>query len=101
METYLIDDNYIYADLHGSLLSEDRPLLRDRRLQFPGKIEELENESYVFLRTWNIENQSITKWAGIGLRRQISMEELGLITYLKSRNRIYDNGGSQIMAPSQ
>ena len=98
---HLVNEHYLYADLHGSLLIEDYPLLAHKRRPLPSNIEELSNDNYVFLRTWNIESQSITKWAGIGLRRQISLEESGLIPYLMSRNKIYDNGGSQVLAPVQ
>lgn len=98
---HLVNEYYLYADLHGSLLIEDYPLLSRKRRPLPSNIEELSNDNYVFLRTWNIESQSITKWAGIGLRRQISLEESGLVPFLMSRNKIYDNGGGQVLAPVQ
>ena len=92
---HLGSENQLYADLHGV------QLLQNYRHQ-PGRdVSKISHDYYIFLRTWNIEKQSITEWAGIGLRRQISLEESGLIPYLISRNKIYDNGGGQVMAPVQ
>ena len=98
---HLGSEYHLYSDLHGALLIENYPQLAGRRHQFEGDISQTSPDYYVFLRTWNMEKQSITRWAGIGLRRQISLEESGLIPYLMSRNKIYDNGGGQVLAPVQ
>ena len=58
----------IYADAHGVLkLQEYLPM--EETLPLPGA--GVDFRGYVFLRSWNIEQQSLTYWAGPGLRRQV------------------------------
>jgi hypothetical protein len=54
---------------------------------------------YAFLTSWNIEKQEISVNRGVGLRLSISFDELGLHDIIESRNRIYNNGGAQVLAP--
>jgi len=60
----------------------------------------------MYFTTRNIEKQEITfqplvrpGLAYIGLRQSVSFDELGLNKVIEGRNRIYNNGGAQILAP--
>lgn len=93
------DKHIIYADAHSCKLLGDRTELRGRRTKFPEDMGELPPNSYIYFRTWNIDKQEITFWTDIGLRRQVSFDEIGLTPIIEARNRIYDNGGAQVLAP--
>jgi uncharacterized membrane protein len=95
----LSDKHIIYADAHSNKLLGDRTELRGRRIKFPEDMGELPSGSYIYFRTWNVDRREITFWAGIGLRRQVSFDEIGLTPIIEARNRIYDNGGAQVLAP--
>jgi uncharacterized membrane protein len=93
------DEHTVYADVHSYKLLGDRTELRGRRIKFPEGMGELLPDSYIYFRTRNIDKQEITFWTGIGLRRPVSFDETGLTPIIEARNRIYDNGGAQVLAP--
>jgi uncharacterized membrane protein len=93
------DEHIIYADVHSNKLLGDRTELRGRRIKFPENMGELPPDSYIYFRTWNIDKQEITFWTDIGLRRPVSFDKIGLTPIIEARNRIYDNGGAQVLAP--
>jgi uncharacterized membrane protein len=98
------DESFIYADSHGCLLLYDYPELRSRLAglaQGRGQLSELAlpEDGYIFLRAWNIDKQELTSCAGVGLRRSRSFDELGFGDFIESKNRIYGNGGAQVLVP--
>ena len=93
---YLNDESIVQAGLTGRLFLFGRPEFRHR---MQGLSLELTEGMYAFLTSWNIEKQEMSATAGIGLRRSISFDELGLHDIIESKNRIYNNGGAQILAP--
>jgi len=98
------DESFVHADSHGCLLLYEYPELRGRLsglAQGRGRLSELAlpEDGYIFLRAWNIEKQELTSCAGIGLRRSRSFDELGFGDIIESTNRIYCNGGAQVLAP--
>ena len=91
------DESIVSADSPGCLLLYGRPEFH-RRLQGLN-LENMTEGTYAFLTSWNIEKQEITYNAGIGLRRSLSFDELGLHDVIESKSRIYNNSGAQILAP--
>jgi uncharacterized membrane protein len=75
--------------------------------EFPGRMEELpidtnkfEPDSYIYFTAWNLDKKEITFAIAPGLRRHVSFDDIpGLITAIDSKDRIYTNGGAQILAP--
>ncbi len=96
----------VYVDIHsGSLL-----LFYD----FPGKLialpqdaSKIKEDGYIYFTAWNMSKGEMTfvvyqrpEQPIAGLRRSISLAEIpGLITVIEGKNRIYNNGGAQILAP--
>ena len=92
----LDDESIVHADSPGCLFLSGRPEFRSR---VQGFNLELTEGMYAFLTSWNIERQEISHNVGIGLRQSVSFDELGLHDIIESKNRIYNNGGAQILAP--
>jgi uncharacterized membrane protein len=91
------DESIVQADSAGCLFLSGRPEFHNRIGSLD--LEKLTEGMYAFLTSWNIEKREISVNAGIGLRRSFSFDELGLDDTIKSKNRIYNNGGTQILAP--
>jgi uncharacterized membrane protein len=81
---------------------------------FPGQItvvpydaSKLKGDSHIYLSAWNTDKGEMTfvvyQVPGVsisGLRRSISFAEIpGLIIAIQDRDRIYNNGGAQVLAP--
>jgi len=99
-------EHTICVDCHGVLLFIERAGLHCQLCGFQRDVSEVPEDSYMYFRTWNIDRQEITfqplirpGLAYIGLRQSVSFDELGLDKVIESRNRIYNNGGAQILAP--
>jgi uncharacterized membrane protein len=95
----LKDDYAVYADWHAGLLLFDQTELQNQVFCFRDDTFTVPEDSYIYLRTWNMKKQEITFWAGAGLRKSISSSEAGVNDLVKSRNRIYSNNGAQVLAP--
>ncbi len=102
------DETKVYTD-HQAF----RPLAVH---EFPGQIvglpldaSKLSEDSYFYFSTWNMSKGELTfgvsQRPGVsisGLRQSISFAEVpGLITAMEGKNRIYNNGGAQILAPAK
>jgi uncharacterized membrane protein len=89
----------VYTDNHVYKLLE----LQD----FPGQIvslprdaTELSRDGYIYFSTWNTNKGELTFAVGPGLRKPVSFSCIpGLTTTMEGKNRVYDNGGAQILAP--
>jgi len=81
--------------------------------EFPGELElfpqdasKLPENSYIYLSTWNMTRGEVTffvyqrpKQPIAGLRRSINISEIpGLSTAIDIKNRVYNNGGAQVLA---
>jgi len=96
----LDDEDTAYADLFGWLSLCYESFFVDQVFCFPWDMSQMPRDSYIYFRTRNIERQEITYAAGIvGCRESVSFSEAGVNTLIKSKNRIYNNGGAQILAP--
>jgi uncharacterized membrane protein len=93
------DETKVYTDHHTF-----RPLVLH---EFPGQIvglpldaSELAEDNYIYLSTWNTSKGELTFAISPGLRRHVSFSCIpGLITAMEGRDRIYNNGGAQVLAP--
>ena len=93
------DDDTVYADWHAGLLLFDQTELQNQVFSFRADTFTVPEDNYLYLRTWNTKEQEITIWAGVGLRGNVSFEEAGLDKIIDNKNRIYNNGGAQVLAP--
>jgi len=106
------DEDTIYADLYGWLVIGyethlDAPMLLGYEVgplgqvfNFPWDMSQVPWDTHIFLRARNIERQEITYHARIaGCRKSVSFSEAGVDDLIQSRNRIYNNGGAQVLAP--
>jgi len=77
--------------------------------EFPGKLEgfprdatKLEHDSYIYFTAWNTAKNEVT-YTFVnkpGFRQSVSLDEIpGLTKAIESKDRIYNNGGAQILGP--
>lgn len=91
------DDAPVYADKYGRLLLYDR--LYGQVGIIPA-LGEVPKDSYIFLRTWNIERGEINVLVRTGVQGKHEHVKLSDIPGLfENRKLIYDNGSAQIWAP--
>jgi len=96
------DGDIAYADLHGWLLLGYENMPFSQIIGFPISVSEVSQDSYIYFRTWNIDMQEITYHTGIaGCRESVSFSEAGVDDLIATRNRIYNNGGVQVLGPKQ
>jgi len=104
----LDDEDTVYTDIYGLLLigweanfiGQVGKLGAEGTLEFPRDMSQVPQYSYIYFRTRNIDRQEITYHAGIaGCRKSVSFSEAGVDYLIKGRNRIYNNGGAQVLAP--
>ena len=94
------DEATVYSDLHGAMLLDNQTEVLGQIFCFPQDIKEVPQDSYLYFRTWNIERQEITYHPGdTGLRESVSFTDAGVDDLIQGRNRIYNNGGAQVLAP--
>jgi uncharacterized membrane protein len=98
------EGSQVYVDGHGS-----RPLLY---YDFPGGMTRLPRdardasepleEGYIYFTAWNMDKGEATFAVGPGLRQYISFADIpGLNTIIENKSRIYNNGGAQVLGPSE
>jgi uncharacterized membrane protein len=91
----------VYVDSHsGKLLTF---------YEFPGKLEQLPRDaiklkpdSYIYFSVWNISRSEVTftLLGKPGLRQHVRFDDIpGLMSVVESKNRIYNNGGAEILGP--
>ncbi len=92
-------DYLVYADHHGSRLPGNR-------IEFFGQVRafsrdtkgKLPSPSYIYLRTWNTQKRVLTFGTAYAARQSMSFDNLPWFILAMSRaNKIYDNGGGQIL----
>jgi uncharacterized membrane protein len=101
------DDTQVYTDLHTSkILGFYR--FRGQITVVPCDASKLKEDSYIYLSTWNTDKGELTfivvQRPGpiAGLRQSLSFAEIpGLITAMEGRDRIYSNGGAQVLGPKK
>jgi len=86
-------ENYrLHADIHGSQLSHIYWKTRNAG--------ELAPSSYIYLRTWNTWSKTWTVGTAYAARQSISFDDLDILWLtqaLEKGDKIYDNGGAQIL----
>ena len=102
-------DSYcIYTDGHSRLAFPvgEGPLVprAERRLRFGGLrsgTEDMSFPSYIYFRAFNTEKKMLTFATAYAARQSIDFDDIpGLTQLVESTNRIYNNGGAQVLAPS-
>jgi len=95
------DETKVYTDHHTFKILEF--------YGFPGQItavpcdaSKLKEDSYIYLSTWNTNKGELTFAVGPGLRHPISFDDIpGLTKAIEGKNRVYNNGGAQVLAPRE
>ncbi len=91
------DESNVYADHHAHRLVWFYSF-PGQATYLPRKATELEEGSYLYFTSWNIDKKEITFATGPGLRQHITFNDIsGLSHVIDSKNRIYTNGGAQIL----
>ena len=93
-----IDENtLVYADEYGRLLLSDQLYGQIGIIQTS---EEVPEDAYIFLRTWNVEREELNVIVRTGVQRRHEHVKLSDVpTLFEKRKVIYDNGSAQILAP--
>ena len=87
------DETKVWADQHTGRFLWYHGL----RGQIIGGLSE---DSYMYFTTWNIDKEEAVFAIGPGLRQHVSFDNIpGLKRAIEDKNRIYNNGGAQILAP--
>jgi uncharacterized membrane protein len=90
----------VYVDSHSGKILALYEFL-GRMEQLPQNADKLKPENYIYFTTWNTDKDELTFAVGPGLRRSVSFGCIpGLNTTIENKNRIYNNGGAQVLAPS-
>lgn len=91
------EDDTVCADRWGVEILSDQLFEQTARLPSSG---EAPDDSYIFLRSWNVDKQEVMVIVNYGVRqvlKHVSLSELPAL--LEGRRLIYDNGGAQIWSP--
>ena len=93
------DKTNVYLDGHAGLLLGFEKF-SGHLMGFPRDASKLQEDDYFYFTSWNMDKKEITSDIAPGLRKNTSFDDIpGLITAIESKNRIYANGGAQILAP--
>jgi len=96
----LDDEAIVYSDLHSAMLLDNQTALLGQIFCLPWDMSQMPDDSYIYFRTRNIDRQEITYHTRVtGCRESVSFSEAGVYDLIKGRNRIYNNGGAQVLAP--
>lgn len=91
-------DYLVYADCHASHLFWDSLDFHNQNICGVPYSAQITRPSYIFLRTWNTERQSLTFATGYASRQSISFDDLAWFeSAMKKGDIIYFNGGAQII----
>jgi len=87
----------VYGDQFGTLLLHDRFYGQVGGIPASGEVPE---DAYLFLRSWNIEEQEIAVFVRHGVQKKtVHINLSDMPTLLENREITYDNGGAQILTP--
>ena len=96
----------IYADTYGRMIVYDHFHIdqRNRQLfEIPSNIRQMREDAYIYLRSWNIEKHEVISFSMSKARiksKRVNFEEVpGLFNLISIKNKVYDNGESQVFAP--
>ena len=92
-------DHPVYVDHHSAYLLSMQVGSPCKVRSFPHdtKERELSSTSYIYLRTWNTQKKMLTFPTAYAARQSISFDDLPFVTALEKGDKIYDNGGAQIL----
>ena len=91
------DESNVYADHHAHRLVWFYSF-PGQAAYLPRKATELKEGSYLYFTAWNLAKHEITFATAPGLRQHIAFNDIpGLSHVIDSKNRIYTNGGAQIL----
>jgi uncharacterized membrane protein len=93
------DEAKVYVDSHsGRFLGLYK--FPGNLAHFPLGASQMQEDSYIYFTARNLDKKEITFGIAPGLRQSVSFADIpGLITAIESKNRIYNNGGAQILGP--
>jgi uncharacterized membrane protein len=95
------DKSKVYADAYGQLILRDK--LYGRVKMFPSDIQGMPHDTYIYLRSWNVERNEIL--VKIRQEAQVRPEHVNLndapelYRLINSKGLLYNNGGAKILAP--
>ena len=99
LESTALPGSMIYGDWNTSkVLSGSRDF---RPSQLPLEIEQTHQDSYIFLRHWNIEHNQISLFSRhrvLPVFKHVDLQDKVISSILESRNKIYDSG-AEILGP--
>ncbi len=96
------EDCVVYADHHSGKLFLEQIDFPCKGSEFSRDTKEVRFPSYFYLRAWNIQNKALTFGTTYAGRQSVSFDDLPGVTYvIDSGNRIYNNGGAQVLMLSE
>lgn len=99
----------VYGDLWGSTaISEVQSNLGETTyvyyliyIQSEGQPKQVPDDCYIYLRERNTENEEITYYTGVGLRRTNSYAEVGFYNVLDGRPLVFQSGNAMVYGPKE
>jgi uncharacterized membrane protein len=96
------EDCVVYADHHSGKLFLEQIDFPCKGSEFSRDTKEVQPTSYFYFRAWNIQKKALTFATTYAGRQSISFDDLPAVTYvIDSGDRIYNNGGAQVLALSE
>jgi uncharacterized membrane protein len=96
------EDCVVYADHHSSKLFVEQIDFPCKQAGVPSNTKEVRFPSYFYFRAWNIQKKALTFGTTYAGRQSVSFDDLPGVTYIiESGNRIYNNGGAQVLMLSE
>jgi uncharacterized membrane protein len=88
----------VYVDDHSGKLYINRIDFPCNTAGITYDIPNIASTGYVYLRAWNVHQNALTFATGYATRQSVGVDDLpGLRQIMGSTNRIYNNGGAQVL----
>lgn len=89
-------DARVFTDIHGAILMLEWVTIDNQIDHIPLDVGTIPDDAWVFLRERNQDDRIITYHAGIGLRKSISYDDLGIDGLLSDRPVLYHNSNAYV-----
>jgi len=89
------DNGKIFADLYGTYVFR-----QDIKVRSLSTID-IPHDSYLYLRWWNVKHKKVLLREEIKEQAKLYYVDVGKIVNMSEINRLYDNGGSQVLQINQ
>lgn len=89
----------LFTDFHGTMLLSEQTgqnqIAQNHQIRvIPEDTKAIEDNAWVYLRSWSIDNHMLTYKSGVGLRTSIEFAEAGISGLLEGRSILFQSGSA-------